>query len=98
VRCRAPVTNQAELEKLLEDLKRASPGGLIVTCHTLSDFGHGSNWYPIQEDLDGRGDIPTVVYYRHSQKGIFLRPWRYGKPFTYTCVSRTRLSWKRCCG
>ena len=86
VRFRDPVTTDEEIAKLLEDLKKAPPGGLIITCHTLANFGYMGGWYPIQKIVDGRGDVPTVVFFNLPNMRLGP-PVRYGKPFTYVCTA-----------
>jgi len=86
VRFRDPVTTDQEITSLLADLKKSPPTGLILTTHTLSAFGYGDRWLPIQKIVDGRGDIPTVVFVNLANIRLGP-PVQYGKPFTYTCTA-----------
>ena len=94
VRFRNPVTTDAEVAGLLESLKKTPPAGLILTGHTLhtwnwnDQLSRGTWWNPFQAIVDGRGDIPTVVFFNlpniEHHRGP---PVRYGKPYTYTCTA-----------
>lgn len=86
MRFREPVTTDEEIAWLLEDLKKAPPGGLIITCHTLANFGYMFGWNPIQKIVDGRGNVPTVVFFNLPNMRLGP-PVRYAKPFTYVCTA-----------
>lgn len=86
VRFHDPVNTDEEIASLLADLKKTPSTGLILTTHTLSTYGYGDRWSPIQTILDGRGDLPTVVFVNLANKR-FGPPVRYGKPFTYSCTA-----------
>ena len=86
VRMRDPVTTDNEVAALLADLKKSPPAGLILTGHTLHTWGAQRTWDPIPRILDGRGDIPTVVFFNLPNFKLGP-PVRYGKPYTYTCTA-----------
>lgn len=86
VRFREPVTTDEEIARLLAELKGAPPGGLIITCHTLFEFGYGEKWRPIDKIVDGRGNVPTVVFFNLANK-VAGPPVRYASPFTYVCTA-----------
>lgn len=86
VRFRNPVTTDQEVASLLAHLKKAPPAGLILCGHTLRTWDYWAEWKPFQTIVDGRGDIPTVVFF--NLPNIRLGPpVRYGKPYTYTCTA-----------
>jgi hypothetical protein len=89
IRMRNPVTSDQEVDALLADLKKSPPAGLILTGHMLHTWGiawSGRGWDPVRKILDGRGDIPTLVFF--NLPNIRLGPpVRYGKPFSYTCTA-----------
>jgi hypothetical protein len=66
IRMRNPVTSDQEVDGLLADLKKSPPAGLILTGHMLHTWGiawSGQGWDPVRKILDGRGDIPTLVFF-----------------------------------
>ena len=86
VRCRNPVTTDEEVAGLLKDLKKAPAAGLILCGHTLHTWNN--DWKPFQAIVDGRGDIPTVVFFNLPNIGHrWGPPVRYGSSHTYTCTA-----------
>jgi len=61
IRMRKPVTTDREVAASLADLKESPPAGLILTGHTLHTWNN--NWKPLQATVNGRGDIPTAVFF-----------------------------------
>jgi len=89
IRMRNPVTSDQEVNGLLADLKKSPPAGLILTGHMLHTWGvgwRGRGWDPVRKILDGRGDIPTLVFF-NLPNIRFGPPVRYGKPYSYTCTA-----------
>jgi len=89
IRMRNPVTSDKEVKGLLADLKKSPPAGLILTGHMLHTWGvgwRGQGWDPVRKILDGRGNVPTLVFF-NLPNIRFGPPVRYGKPYTYTCTA-----------
>jgi len=89
IRMRNPVTSDDEVNGLLADLKKSPPSGLILTGHMLHTWGvgfSGKGWDPVQKILDGRGDIPTLVFF-NLPNFRFGPAVRYGKSHCYTCTA-----------
>ena len=57
------MTTDGEVTGLLADLKKAPPAGLILCGHTLRTWDYWAEWKPFRAIVDGRGDIPTVVFF-----------------------------------
>lgn len=51
-----PIKSEAEVAKLLAELKQSPPDGLIVGAMSLF------LWKPVMEIVEKRGDIPTVIH------------------------------------
>ncbi|MFW6107196.1 MAG: hypothetical protein ACOC8A_00750 [bacterium] len=53
----APLHNTAAADALLEQLEKAKPDGLVLTCMSLN-----AGWRPINHFVAKKGDLPTVVF------------------------------------
>jgi len=52
-----PIHNAPTLAAYLEKVKSAKPDGVLLTCMSLN-----AGWRPINQFLDTRGEVPTVVF------------------------------------
>jgi hypothetical protein len=53
-----PIPDGGAMNAFLERVKQAAPDGVILVCMSL----HPSGWGPIHQFLEGRGEVPTVVF------------------------------------
>jgi hypothetical protein len=82
---REPVARPEEISRCLEDLKKSPGAGLIVCCHQLY------KWKAVEAIVNGRGDVPTVVFSHLANQTELGPPVRYKSPKTYVCTAASLL-------
>lgn len=77
-----PVSTPEDVSLILEALKKTPPAGLIICCHLLTGA-----WDRARQLVEGRGEIPTVVFGHGTNNQRMGPPIRYRAPKTYVCTA-----------